>query len=1189
MASAANGRSPTTLNGPSSSSFQGLSHTMAAAAASAAASNTATAMPNSPASHISTASINTVAAASSLRRAFLDESALSPPEFVVYTASFASIKPAASGQPGLVDEADGLRYLRDECGLNLEDELEILSLFERTPRGLASGHFFAMLRLVSWAQQGRTATKELLFTQTSPARISHSKQRSERPALITTPQSAHAATFGSPQSFQASPAPRSQTAAPAAAIGSGTPLTSATLLKPQQQQQQQQQRQPQQAEQPQQAPPPPKPETKPLLTPVREEVPSASATPALAAKPTAQESSANAVASVAAPAIPSMPPAVPAKPSLPVLVAPKPKHAAPHIHYDSIASRQQHHHHQHSTKSGAAPAPPVPSASANPFRDSAAVPGFASSSPVAAQPLRGFDPAPNPFKQSKPRLVKPTPVRASSPASNPFRNGTPSAAQHGVFPPRLVVDTSAVAGGGADDGASSQASSSRSKRLDRLMGSPPLPPRPALNPPPLPPRHISPLIQAGLNASSEVRKAKQALPPKTFTVLQSSSSRHPVSEKPRLLNGQTAPPEVLPPPQHHAKRRSVSGSKAFAAAGTGGGTTTDGGGAGGAESRKAISDVQSVHRRGSGSTLEAGRATDGHRGSELSRFDGEGAAGGSIAAPVAVASNGKRIPPTVAPKPSYPYSKAGDADHGSSSIRAKSSLPNWLKEQEALQREALESGEEPPAPPPIQPTEGGVRARTVIDALDDEAEAMDGDNDGRPGSNLNPFLTRPRFRTQDPGSVAGRASQMDQQAAAAAAAAEGNAPGAGGGGSEGDGDTAEGTQRADNANSQPAWGHALESGTYAGFKPNREAANSGGLRLVPPSKQAKMQSSAAELAQEGIRPAEDLRSHYGHARGLSAGGGGERDHGDHQQYPHRSASPSGHSSSGGGVGGAGNDVLSPATPTTAGGPRDLYMRRQGSSHTANSIGSGLRDRVSEMLRLNDGPAKGQRPVDLLSQDIQALVQKHDWLARAAAGATGKPLREDRTRLMQDYRGHDGDEDEGGRRNGYDGIDDDDEGDNDAPTNDRPDGAWPTTLRRAGSLNPRRSASYSASASAGTAPFLSRRSAETSRAVPPNLPPAGLEGSRRWSSYVAGSPKASSQLQQHSAAAKGAFGGVPESALDDADEEGQGDDDEDEDGQEGGRKFAGSGDSGWKSSTSVAEIKAEHERQRQRQREGWEPL
>lgn len=43
--------------------------------------------------------------------------------------------------------------------------LQIMSLFERTPLGIKPGHFFAWMRLASWAQQGQVPSKGLLFTQ----------------------------------------------------------------------------------------------------------------------------------------------------------------------------------------------------------------------------------------------------------------------------------------------------------------------------------------------------------------------------------------------------------------------------------------------------------------------------------------------------------------------------------------------------------------------------------------------------------------------------------------------------------------------------------------------------------------------------------------------------------------------------------------------------------------------------------------------------------------------------------------------------------------------------------------------------------------------------------------------------------------------------------------------------------------
>lgn len=928
------------------------------------------------------------------RRSYLDESALSPQEYIVYLSSFASIKPAPSGQPGLIDEQDGLRYLRQECGMAMADELEILPLFERTPLGLGAGHFFAMLRLVSWAQQGKSATKELVFTQTKPARIAP-------PNKATTPQSASAATFGNVQQIT-SPGPRSLTAAPAPGLTHSAPLAKM---------------------------PPPKPEasTKPLLTPVREES-------ALNLPDNAEH---NPHASQSAPPF-KPPPAVPAKPHMPKLVAPKPKVANPNVPLNLEQLRK--------------PVPVPPSSSANPFRDGAAsTSGYASGSGYAvavgatstlpsqiATPqgaLLGFDPAPNPFKQSKPRIVKPTPVRASSPASNPFRNGTPAMAAHSQFP-KVVFDP-------ADD-ASSQASSSRSRQQhqhDRLAASsPPLPPRPGdRNPPPLPPRHISPLIQAGLNARSEVRRAKESLPPKTFTVLQSSAAKHGApTTKPRLLNGQTAPPEVAPV-SGHAKKRSVSGAKSL----LGGRVGSDGAPLQRRDSQQSASDLG----RGDTDLGTAPRRSS----SQLQR--GLGLGGESeVGAGSSMVSHAQRTVPTVAPKAIY-AKKPSTGDEG----KLKATLPSWLKEQEELQREALAAGSEPPPPPPIQPTEGGVRgraSRTVVDELTDSAEAMSDEaaaNAARIERN-NPFFPP---RRDDAADDAGDDSQVSSNLRRSKTAGARPPPP---------------RRRLDDdeggsaVSSNAQWGHALESGTYAGFKPNKEPKNSGGLRLVPPSKQRMLGIDEGEAEGEGIRPAR------------AAG------HDD----AHASAVANSDSSA--------NGPMSPTTPS--GNPPGL-MRRQG------SLGSTIREKVSDILRLQDQPPKGQRQVDLLTQDIASLVGRNEWLARKRDSfvRSQQGRERERERLIGQDLDHD-DVDDGG-----DGAQPDSDPfagarahhtQVDAHRHQPPPQHPAAGLRRSGSLNPKRSSSYNY-------PQPSPASGPVTRA----------EGGRRWSSFH--HPHNSvSALQTHSA-------------------------------------------------------------------------
>ncbi|PWZ00330.1 hypothetical protein BCV70DRAFT_200494 [Testicularia cyperi] len=1059
---------------------------MAATPASGRASAVAANGASQP--HYSSPSRNTSSAASirapsvlamQARRSYLDESALSPQEFIVYLTSFASVKPSPSGQPGLIDEQDGLRYLREECGMSMADELEILPLFERTPLGLGSGHFFAMLRLVSWAQQGQSATKELLFTQTKPARISHRK--------ITTPQSASAATFGNVQQIT-TPGPRSSTAAPVALSEQIAPSTSAPLSKP--------------------APPKPDHSTKPQLTPVREEPQSPN------------DGLPDQIASLREQSLSSSrPPAVPAKPQMPQLVAPKPKVANPNIPLNLEELQRK-------------PAPVPPSTSANPFRDGVSgnntyTSGSGYAVAVGAAPvtpanisaptgaLLGFDPAPNPFKQNKPRIVKPTPVRASSPASNPFRNGTPAMAAQSHFP-KVVFDP-------PEDGESSQASSSRSRQQmqqDRLGAmSPPLPPRPGdRNPPPLPPRHISPLIQAGLNARSEVRRAQESLPPKTFTVLQSSTSRHGSlpPTKPRLLTGQAAPPEVPPPlpPSHHAKKRSVSGAKSFL---SGAGASS----AVGAESRRSYSDGHHLQRRDSQqSHSDVGRG-DTDLGTSVRRTSSQLHRGESE-----VNVGNERVVPTVAPKAVY-AKKAGSSGLDESVPKVKPNLPSWLKEQEELQREALASGYAPPPPPPIQPTEGGVRgraSRTVIDELNESAEAMSDEAAAANAASIernNPFFpphARDAGRSPNP-AVADVEGADDSQVSS-------NRP-------LGRSKTTSSAHRpppprrrvADGAtvggdDGSAQWGHSLDAGTYAGFKPNKEPKNSGGLRLVPPSKQVKMLevSGADQLEQEGIRPAQDLRKVSGATSAAGQAGAGAGDTSENS---------------------SGNGPLSPTTPsgTYPAHPGGL-MRRQG------SLGTTIRERVSDILRLQDQPPKGQRHVDMLGQDIANFVNKNEWLARKRDSLvrSNSGAARERERLIGMTRDQDDDDDD--QNDVYqDAADDEPHPDTDPSHNRRhsshvhqrslsgggaaggrdpfssppplheepqqhghipPPPQHPSGVRRSGSLNTKRSSSYQyptnnsnsiASAGAGGG-----RNYHSGLGTASSGAAAGAPGTRRWSSF-----------------------------------------------------------------------------------------
>lgn len=102
------------------------------------------------------------------RASYLDVSALSPEEYTAFVRWVDKMKPAHSRRRGLLDEHAAIKFLRSEFGIHVNDEVTILSMFERLPLGLTAGHVFAMLRLAAWAQQGQALTKDLIFVQTRP-------------------------------------------------------------------------------------------------------------------------------------------------------------------------------------------------------------------------------------------------------------------------------------------------------------------------------------------------------------------------------------------------------------------------------------------------------------------------------------------------------------------------------------------------------------------------------------------------------------------------------------------------------------------------------------------------------------------------------------------------------------------------------------------------------------------------------------------------------------------------------------------------------------------------------------------------------------------------------------------------------------------------------------------------------------
>lgn len=540
--------------------------------------------------------------------------------------------------------------------------------------------------------------------------------------------------------------------------------------------------------------------------------------------------------------------------------------------------------------------------------------------------MLGHDPAPNPFKQTKPRVIRPTPIvaTATSPASNPFRQSAPPL-------PRVAID-------GVDLTASS--SSAQSHASAGAMISPPLPPRPLAEhkpPPPLPPRHVSPLIQAGLSAASQVRKAQQALPPKTFSVIQSSSSGRVHEAQPRLLTGQTAPADVLqPPPQHHAKRKTIPANFVSSSSDQNSPSASrPSGSQQPVEARRSVSEAQSMLR----ATNAQSESEERDRTYKTLGPGGAHKLAGSVLSPSPPSKRAALLPPTIAPKPSY----IG---------KGKGGLPTWLQEQEELQRSALASHVEPP--PPIPETD-------VLDQSD-SAAGIERNNPFFPHNLDDGYDDVP---TTDVASFRNGGSRPLGRSKTLHAKPQPPPPP---------------RRRLD---SFPAGhGSPLDAGTYAGFKPHREAGG-GGLRLLPPSKQKEMQQQAAA---HGQTP-NSAPSH----------GGGTR--------PRRGSSIS----SGSGAAPVSPGSLRAASIVSGSSAPARHHRSSHKGRTASASASvhslsnanGLVAHVQDFLRVQDMPPKGQRPVDLLGKDLAGIVERHDWLARASAAAKGRNPGGARTGLMND--------------------------------------------------------------------------------------------------------------------------------------------------------------------------------------------
>ncbi|KAE8259735.1 hypothetical protein A4X13_0g819 [Tilletia indica] len=1014
-----------------------------------------------------------------LRPPTLHESALSPAEHAFFPIWLSGIKAAPSGQPGLYDEQDALTFLRRDCGIDIEDEIQILSLFERTPRGMTAGHLYALMRLASWVKAGQTPTRRLLFTQAPPLKLRKQPPQSPpKPAGLK-------AELANPIRYP--------TAAPH--------QTSAALAHYQR---------------------------------------------STTAMPSSSPRESSGMQTIVNKPIPSLPPMATASSSI---MTPQPSSAA----MSPYASRS-------GQSTVMAPTPALPS------------------SGIAIDAILGFDPAPNPFKQAagsahlkhpqqfqapppappprpqQPRIVKPTPVVASAAgASNPFRSASMSIPRSAPMYGVSNSGQSDHSGGSGAQGAfanqreysfsavAAVAAAAQAANRPEDYTSPPLPPRPSFGggeaaalgqliqttaPPPLPAR-VHPLIQAGLYASSEVRKRKEALPPKTFSVIQSSSSTSKAQQtksksKPRLLTGEAAPKDVLemlpPPPQHlaSAKKRAA----AAAAVGAAGGTNTPFSHRGG-ETRRSVSDVQAFLRRHSehdsdgnllgssdldrtrsrGATSGVGFSEDGAGPSSAlmtgSKHGADSVVPGSTSgAKTTLLGN----PATYAPKASYAHVS-----------KAKGSLPAWLREQEELQRSSLlpEDPERPPTTPrsPFSPsapvhvrshssslhTSGGsnghLRRRSanasggsmhqgnrhsMISALDSAVlEDDDEDEGGRDSEDQDddeeaegdedfvdaPVALMDRVSRGGPsGSGAlddSRSEQeMSEKARSAATSIErphnpfaerslgkGHpsalmAEPVGGGGTLvrplGRSKTLHHGKDAPPPPPPAPPRRRLDSSPATALESPQFTLSSGQAFQPPPQR-----SPTADLRRGGslrISSTSSNHSRYPTDEGTASRTGSIRDRfvvnpkrANSMSWQHQSGSSSPTEINGGGRA-VGSGITSTAMATTG---------------SKNSVGATIKEKMTDLFRQSIGgegalsrdyvgsnghgtgentggfgplltkpSPQGERPIDLLQQDIAAVVERHGWLARAAEKAKGRPVSEGRRGLMSDRNGNDEDEDDG---------------------------------------------------------------------------------------------------------------------------------------------------------------------------------
>ncbi|ORZ00655.1 hypothetical protein BCR43DRAFT_433921 [Syncephalastrum racemosum] len=84
---------------------------------------------------------------------------LSQPEQTAYFAWWKDLDPFSLGQLDI----EAVRTFLSSCGLSDEKLEQIFGLFKNAPGGITESQFYAMLRLIAHAQNGRSISRDMVF------------------------------------------------------------------------------------------------------------------------------------------------------------------------------------------------------------------------------------------------------------------------------------------------------------------------------------------------------------------------------------------------------------------------------------------------------------------------------------------------------------------------------------------------------------------------------------------------------------------------------------------------------------------------------------------------------------------------------------------------------------------------------------------------------------------------------------------------------------------------------------------------------------------------------------------------------------------------------------------------------------------------------------------------------------------